>query len=112
VKALHGKPNVNECSKLLDNNFDKLLAWNKETGWDKMIEITVWTSPIYEEGKDLTEASYHLKQILAQDAPYTSYTKIDAFFDAIEKNLLKKYEQDSVMVGCIEPFKFAVMQGQ
>jgi hypothetical protein len=112
LKALRGKPDVSECSKLLENYFDKLLAWNKETGWDKMIDITVWTSPIYEEGKDLTEANYHLKQILAQGAPYTSYARIDAFFDPIAKDLVKKYGQDSVMVGCIEPFKLAVMQGQ
>jgi hypothetical protein len=112
LQALRGKPDISECSKLVENYFDKLLAWNKETGWDKMINITVWPRPIYEEGKDLTEATYRLKQILANGAPYTSYAKVNAFFDGIGKDLLQKYGQDSVMVGCIEPLKLAVIQSQ
>jgi hypothetical protein len=112
LKALRGKPSVKECAELLETYFAKLLAWNKETGWDKMIDITVWPRPIYEDGKDLTEAEFHLKQILAQDAPYTSYSKTKAFFDEIANHLLQKYGEDSVMVGCIEPFKLAVMQSQ
>ncbi|MBS1852411.1 MAG: hypothetical protein JST79_16010 [Acidobacteria bacterium] len=112
VEALRGKPDVAECSRLVQDYFDKLLAWNKETGWDKMIDITVWPRPIYEEGKDLTEATYRLKQILAQGAPYTRYAQVDAFFAGITKNLTQKYAQDSLMVGCIEPFKLAVIQSQ
>jgi hypothetical protein len=112
VEALRGKPDVAECSRLVQDYFDKLLAWNKETGWDKMIDITVWPRPIYEEGKDLTEATYRLKQILAQGAPYTSYAQVDAFFAGITRNLTQKYAQDSVMVGCMEPFKLAVIQSQ
>ena len=96
----------------MQNYFDKLLAWNKETGWDKMINITVWPQPIYEGGKDLTEATYRLKQILANGAPYTSYAQVNAFFDGISKDLLQKYGQDSVMVGCVEPLKLAVIQSQ
>ncbi len=112
LKALRGKPNIAECAALLEAYFDKLLAWNKETGWDKMIDITVWPHPIYEDGKDLTDAEYRLKQILAQGAPYTSYAKTNVFFEGIAKPLLQKYGEDSVMVGCIEPFKLAVMQSQ
>ena len=56
VTALRGKPDISECARLVENYFDKLLAWNKETGWDKMININVWPQPIYEGGKDLTEA--------------------------------------------------------
>jgi hypothetical protein len=112
IKALKGKPSVEECASLLEAYLDKLLAWNRETGWDKMIDITVWTDPIYEQGKDLTEAQFRLKQILAQGAPYTSYAKTNAFFDGIEKHLRQKYAEDSVMVGCIEPFKLAVVQSQ
>ena len=92
--------------------FDKLLAWNKEIGWDKMIDITVWPRPIYETGKDLTQAIYRLKQLLAQGAPYTSYAKTKSFFDEISNRLRQKYGEDSVMIGCIEPFKLAVMQSQ
>ena len=112
LNALRGKPDISECAKLVENYFDKLLAWNKETGWDKMINITVWPQPIYEGGKDLTEATYRLKQVLANGAPYTSYAQVNAFFDGISKDLLQKYGQDSVMVGCIEPMKLAVIQSQ
>jgi hypothetical protein len=53
-----------------------------------------------------------LKLVVAGGAPYTSYAKVNAFFDGISKDLLQKYGQDSVMVGCIEPFKLAVIQSQ
>jgi len=110
LKALEAKPSVDECAKLVENYFDKLLAWNKETGWDKMIDITIWRTPIYEEGKDLREAMNQLKEILAQGRPYTSYGQLDDFFGAISKRLLQKYGRDSVMIGCIEPFKLAMIQ--
>ncbi len=110
LRALEGKPGVDECAKLVENYFDKLLAWNQETGWDKMIDITIWRTPIYEEGKDLREAMNQLKEILAQGRPYTSYAQLDDFFSAISKRLLQKYGRDSVMIGCIEPFKLAMIQ--
>jgi len=89
-----------------------LLAWNHETGWDRMIDITVWSRPIYESGKDLAQAIYRLKQIIGQGDAYTSYGKIAKFFDPIRDHLREKYGEDSVMVGCVEPFKLAVMQSQ
>lgn len=110
LKALQGKPSVEESANLLEKYFDKLLAWNQETGWDKMIDITIWRTPIFEEGKDLREATNQLKEVLAQGKPYTSYAQIDDFFDAISKRLLQKYGRDSVMIGCIEPFKLAMIQ--
>jgi hypothetical protein len=110
VKALEGKPSVEESARLVENYFDKLLAWNQETGWDKMIDITIWRTPIYEEGKDLREATNQLKEVLAQGKPYTSYAQIDDFFGTISKKLLQKYGRDSVMIGCIEPFKLAMIQ--
>ena len=79
VTALRGKPDISECARLVENYFDKLLAWNKETGWDKMININVWPQPIYEEGKDLTEAMARLKLVVASGAPYTSYAKDKCF---------------------------------
>jgi hypothetical protein len=112
IKALRGNPDVKTCARLLENYFDKLLTWNKETGWDKMIDITVWPNPIYEEGKDLTEAIYHLKQILAEGAPYTTYGKVDRFFREISRDLLGQYGEGSVMIGCVEPFKLDVLQSQ
>ena len=112
LKALRGKPDIGESARLVENYFDKLLAWNKETGWDKMIDINIWPHPIYEEGKDLTEAMARLKLVIANGAPYTSYAQVNTFFDEISKDLLQKYGQDSVMVGCIEPLKLAVIQSQ
>ncbi len=56
LKALQEKPDANESARLIEHYFDKLLAWNKETGWDKMIDITIWRSAIYEEDNELTEA--------------------------------------------------------
>ncbi|MGH9545212.1 MAG: hypothetical protein ACRD23_08345 [Terriglobales bacterium] len=110
LKVLEGKPSVDESAKLVENYFDKLLAWNQETGWDKMIDITIWRTPIYEQGKDLRQAMNQLKEILAQGKPYTSYAQLDGFFDTISKKLLQKYGRDSVMIGCIEPFKLAMIQ--
>jgi hypothetical protein len=112
LRTLRGKPSVTDCARLVENYFDKLLAWNKETGWDKMIDITIWRTPIYEEDKELTEAMSNLKQVLGEGAPYTSYTQIDTFFGRISQNLLQEYTQDSVMVGCIDPMKLAVIQSQ
>jgi len=95
----------------LKRYFDALLAWNRETGWDEMIEITIWRTPIYEEGKDLTEAMTKLRKVIAQGKPYAAYTSIDEFFTPIAGRLRQKYAADSVMVGCIEPFKLALVQG-
>jgi hypothetical protein len=111
IKAMQNKPDVNESAKLLENYFDKLLAWNKETGWDKMIDITIWRTPIYEDGKDLTQAIVQLKKILAQGKPYTSYAQTNDFFQGISAHLLQKYGRDSVMIGCVDPFKLALTQG-
>jgi hypothetical protein len=112
LEAMNGNPDINESAKLVEAYFDKLLAWNKETGWDKMIDITVWPRPIYEEGKDLTEAMGRLKQILGNGAPYTSYAQVDAFFAGINKDLLPRYGTDSVMIGCSEPLKMLVIAGR
>jgi len=112
LKALRGKPGLEECARLMGDYFDKLLEWNQETGWEKVIDTGIWTQPVYEQGKDLTEVISRLKEILGQGAPYTSYAQVNSFFDGIKKDLLKKYGQNSVMVGCIDPLKFAVIQAQ
>jgi hypothetical protein len=112
IKALRGKPDVEECARLIEEYFDKLLAWNQQTGWEKIIDTGIWTQPIYERDKYLTEAISHLKEILGKGAPYTSYAQVNGFFDGIAKDLLQKYGQNSVMIGCIEPFKSAVVQAQ
>jgi hypothetical protein len=112
LRALRGKPDLEECSRLIEDYFDKLLAWNQETGWEKVIDTGIWTQPIYEQDKDLTEVLSRLKEILGHGSPYTSYAQVNSFFDGIEKHLLKKYGQNSVTLGCIEPFKLAVAQTQ
>jgi hypothetical protein len=112
IAAMRGKPTVEESERLLVRYFDRLLAWNRETGWDKMIAITVWPRPIYETGKDLTEDIYRLNQILAGKAPYASYSQIQAFFSPLAADLVRTYGEDSTMVGCIEPFRLAVIQSQ
>lgn len=112
LKALRDKPSVGKCESLVQDYFDKLLAWNQETGWDKMLDISIWTAPIYDQDKELTEAMSRLKQVLGDGAPYTSYRQINDFFDHIANTLLNKYGQNSVMIGCVEPFKLAVVQTQ
>jgi hypothetical protein len=111
IRALKGKPDLNESARVVESYFDKLLAWNKETGWDKMIDITIWRTPIYQEGKDLEAAMTQLKKVIAQGKPYTTYAQIDDFFDPISKKLTQKYGRDSVMIGCIDPFKLVMIQG-
>jgi hypothetical protein len=111
IKGLDGSPSVEESARLVENYFDKLLAWNKDTGWDKMIEISIWRSPIYAEGKDLTRAMTQLKKILAQGKPYTTYAQFDDFFSGMAGRLSAKYGRDSAMVGCVDPFKVSMIQG-
>jgi hypothetical protein len=111
IKGMQSKPGVEESARLVEAYFDKLLAWNKETGWDKMIDITIWRTPIYETGKDLTEAMTRLKASITQGKPYMSYAQANEFFDGIGNHLLQKYGKDSVLIGCIDPFKLALIQG-
>jgi len=72
IKALRGKPDVEECARLIEEYFDKLLAWNQQTGWEKIIDTGIWTQPIYERDNILLKP-YPLKEILGKGAPYTSY---------------------------------------
>lgn len=111
IQALRGTPNVTDSAALLERYFDALLAWNRETGWDEMIDITIWRTPIYEEGADLTEAMTRLRKVIAQGKPYAGYTSLDEFFTPIAGRLRGKYGAASVMIGCIEPFRLALTQG-
>jgi hypothetical protein len=111
IKGMQSKPTEEEAKRLLETYFDRLLAWNHDTGWDKMIDITIWRTPIYEEGKDLTQAMTQLKKVLSQGKSYTTYTQFDDFLSSIAADLTKKYGRDSVMIGCVEPFKVSMIQG-
>ena len=111
IKGMQGKPSLEESKQLVTTYFDRLLAWNQDTGWDKMIDITIWRTPIYDEGKDLSQAMSQLKKVLSQGKSYTTYTQIDDFLSDIAAGLTKKYGRDSVMIGCVEPFKVSMIQG-
>jgi len=52
-----------------------------------------------------------LKKVIAHGNSYTSYTQTQEFFDGISKRLLQKHGRDSVMIGCIDPFELALIQG-
>jgi hypothetical protein len=111
IREMDGNPGLEQSSRLVEDYFDKLLAWNKETGWDKMIDITIWRTPIYEDGKDLEGAMSKLKKVVAQGKPYTTYSQIDDFFSGMSGRLSQKYGRDSAMIGCVDPFKHAMIQG-
>jgi hypothetical protein len=112
IAALHGHPQATQCAELLEDYFDKILAWNQKTGWYKTIEIGIWNTPLYEDGADLAEIRSRMKQLLGGGSPHTSYAQIDSFFEPITHRLQQKYDYDSVMLGCIEPFKLAIAQSQ
>ena len=91
IYGLKRGPSVNETAHLLEKYFDTLLAWNNETGWNKMISLNVWQAPIYEDGVDLQGCLYPtcqtyggdifgakgmLKLVLAQGNAYTSYAQV------------------------------------
>jgi hypothetical protein len=118
INELSGGTDVATSRGLVEDYFDRLLAWNKKTGWEKMMDEGS-TTPIYHsallrecgcQDLELGAAMSRLKQIIGQGKPNTSYAQIENFFSDIANNLLKKYSQDSVMVGCVEPFKLAVIQ--
>ncbi len=110
LHALQGKPTREACSMLVESYLQALLAWNKETGWERMISLGLWRSAIYSSDKDFSQALSTLKRVLAEPAHTLSYAAVAAFFAPITQRLLAKYEQDAVMIGCIEPLKLALIQ--
>jgi hypothetical protein len=112
ISAMHDHPQATECAQLLENYFNKILAWNQETGWYKTIDIGIWNSPLYEDGPDLAQIRSRMKQVLGTGFPHTSYAEIESFFEPIARRLQQKYDYDSVMLGCVEPFKLAIAQAQ
>lgn len=99
-----------DCQELVTNYLDALLAWNQETGWDKLIELGVWRTPIYASDRRLSEALAIVKRIVVEGSGGARYPSIVSFFDSVRARLAQKYGEDSVMVGCIEPLKLAVIQ--
>ena len=73
---------------------------------------TIWRQPIYKSGGDLEKAISNLKEALAEGAPYTRYEQVAGFFGGIGDRLSAKYGADAAMIGCVEPFKIAVIQAE
>lgn len=112
LTALRGTPALTECSQLMEDYFDKLLAWNQQTGWYKIVNIGIWVLPLYENDREFTHAMNRLKQVIGSETPYTSYRQVDDFFEPIKAHLKARYGENSVMIGCIEPAKLTVLQQQ
>jgi hypothetical protein len=110
LQALFSRTDKDECEKLIEDYFDLLLAWDHQTGWEKMINIGIWQSPIYASDKRFQEAFSILKRVIGGGARFTNYAAIASFFEPISKRLLQKYGEDAVMIGCIEPLKTAILQ--
>jgi hypothetical protein len=105
-----GKTSSAECAELVVNYLEALLEWNRETGWEKMMNIGIWRAPLYATDRRFTEMISILKRVLGEGSSLTSYRVVAAFFDEIAKKLIAQYGEEAVMVGCIEPLKLAVVQ--
>jgi hypothetical protein len=105
-----GKTTSAECAKLVVNYLEALLDWNRETGWEKMMNIGIWRSPLFATDRRFTETLSILKRILGEGSNMTPYRTVSEFFDAVAKPLVAKFGEEPVMVGCIEPLKLAVVQ--
>ena len=77
-----------------------------------MIDITVWPRPIYEEGKDLTEARVPVEADARRRRSVHELPAASMRSSRRSEKPLTSTGEDSVMVGCIEPFKLAVVQSQ
>ena len=105
-----GKTTPAECAELVESYLKALLEWNRETGWEKMMNIGIWRAPLFSADRRLTEMLSILKRILGEGSNLTPYRVVARFFDEITDKLVPKYGEEAVMVGCIEPFKLAVIQ--
>ncbi len=105
-----GKNDRADCARLVTEHLEALLEWNRETGWEKMMNIGIWRSPLFSTDRRFTETLSILKRILGEGSNVTPYRTVVSFFDNIAKPLVAKYGEEPVMVGCIEPLKLAVVQ--
>ncbi len=99
-----------ECAELVANYLKALLEWNRETGWEKMMNIGIWRAPLFASDRRLTEMLSVLKRILGEGSSLTPYRVVAAFFDGIAQKLIAEYCEEAVMVGCVEPLRLAVLQ--
>ena len=100
-----------ECAQAVESYLDSLLAWNRKTGWEKLVKIGMWRGAIYPQGdKELMHAMSGLKLTIAGGSQPATYNQIAAFFDPIARSLSEKYGSHAAMTACVEPMKLAVMQ--
>jgi hypothetical protein len=118
IQSMQGKTDRAHSMQLVEDYFDKLLAWNEKTGWDKLMDEGSAT-PIYDgallrecgcQDKELARAMSRLKQVIFSGSAKPSYSIIHEFFETISQDLRRKYSENSVMIGCIQPFQLAVIQ--
>jgi hypothetical protein len=112
IQGLRNKPSAAESERLLGDYLDKLLAWNRDTGWNRMVDIGIWREPIYRSDASFTEAMSELRHVLEPDTSHVSNEAIQRFFDRLAARLTTKYDRDSVMSGCISPMEKAVMSAR
>ncbi len=105
-----GKDSPADCAQLVSNYLETLLEWNRETGWEKMMKIGIWRAPLFATDRRFTETLSILKRILGEGSNVTPYRVVAAFFDGIARKLIAEYGEETVMVGCVEPLKLAVVQ--
>jgi hypothetical protein len=108
--GLYSRTTKAQFAKLVEEYLDVLLAWDKQTGWNRLIKIGIWRAPIYSADKRFNEGLSNLKKVIGNGAAVTSYANVSAFFDPMSRRLIQKYGEDAVMIGCIEPLKLAVIQ--
>jgi hypothetical protein len=111
-ELLFAQPDLDEAQRLVENYFDLLLAWDRQTGWEKLIEIGIWRLPIYAPDRRFQEAMANLKRLLGRGSRATRYAAISSFLEPISKRLCQKYSEDAVMIGCIDPMRAAVIGPQ
>ena len=105
-----GKTSAAECAQFVTAYLEAMLEWNRETGWEKMMNIGIWRAPLYATDRRFTEMISILKRVLGEGSSLTPHRVVAAFFDEIAKKLIAQYGEEAVMVGCIEPLKLAVVQ--
>lgn len=109
IQGVKNRESAEKCEELLADYFDKLLAWDRDTGWSRMQKIGIWRDPIYRSDASLAEAMVGLRHILEPNTTQKGNESVERFFDRIAAKLTARYDRKAVMSGCINPMEKAVM---
>ncbi len=112
IQALNEKATLAKSEELLGNYLVDLLAWNEDTGWDKMLQLGIWTDPICRSDASLSRALAALRNAKDPNGSRMSEDDVNALFNRVATKLLTKYDKNSVMIGCITPMKKAVLESR